>query len=120
LDLTGEGLEQVKNAIIKRIELQPSLTKEQKDKIFASIQAAKAMGRIAVVTFNTASSNPLQDVANIESQINQPQVKKIMNEQRIVLVVLVMQICKVISEKFCASTNRAQTVLQILRDRCGF
>jgi outer membrane protein OmpA-like peptidoglycan-associated protein len=120
LDLTGEGLEQVKNAIIKRIELQPSLTKDQKDKIFASIQAAKAMGRIAVVTFNTAATNPLQDVANIEAQLNQPEVKKILSDPRIVLAVLGYADRQGDDQRnFILSSSRAQTVLEILRDKCG-
>jgi outer membrane protein OmpA-like peptidoglycan-associated protein len=120
LDLTGEGLEQVKSAIIKRIELQPTLSKEQKDQIFTAIQAAKAMGRIAVVTFATNSANPSQDFAAIAAQLNQPEVKKLLSDPRIVIAVLGYADLQGDDQRnFALSNNRAQTVLQILRDRVG-
>jgi outer membrane protein OmpA-like peptidoglycan-associated protein len=120
LDLTGEGLEQVKSAIIKRIELQPTLSKEQKDQIFASIQAAKAMGRIAVVTFATNASNPSQDLASIAAQLNQPEVKKLLSDPKIVLAVLGYSDLQGDDQRnFVLSNDRAQTVLQILREKCG-
>ena len=120
LDLTGEGLEQVKNAIIKRIELQPTLSRAQKDKIYEAVQAAKAMGRIAVVSFATNATSPNQDVASITSQLNQPQVKKLLEDPRIVLAILGYADRQGDDQKnFVLSNDRAQTVLQILRDKCG-
>jgi outer membrane protein OmpA-like peptidoglycan-associated protein len=120
LDLTGEGLEQVKNAIMKRIELQPTLSRFQKDKIQEAVQGAKAMGRIAVVSFATNATFPSQDVASIASQLNTSQVKKLLEDPRIVLAVLGYADLQGEDQKnFVLSNDRAQTVLQILRDKCG-
>lgn len=120
LDLTGEGLEQAMNAIMKRIELQPTLTRTQKDKIREAVQSAKSMGRIAVVHFNTNASSPSQDVASIASQLNQPQVKKLLEDPKIQLAILGYADLQGDDQKnFTLSDDRAQAVLRILRDKCG-
>jgi outer membrane protein OmpA-like peptidoglycan-associated protein len=120
LDLTGEGLEGVKNAIMKRIELQPTLSRAQKDKIYETVQSAKAMGRIAVVSFPANASVPSQDVASIASQLTTPQVKKLLEDPRIVLVVLGYADRQGDDQKnVLLSDDRAQTVLRILRNNCG-
>jgi outer membrane protein OmpA-like peptidoglycan-associated protein len=120
LDLTGEGLEQVKAAIIKRIELQPTLSRAQKDKIYEKVQSAKAMGRIAVISFATNSSLPSQDVASITSQLNTPQVKKLLEDPGVVLAILGYADRQGDDQRnFVLSNDRALSVLQILRDKCG-
>src|ERR1700756_4752741 len=75
LDLTGEGLEEVKRAIAQRIELQPSLTQVQKDKIYNAVESARAMGRIAVVSFPTAISVPVESSAAIVAQLSTPEAR---------------------------------------------
>ncbi len=120
LDLTGEGLEQVKNAIMKRIELQPTLSRAQKDKIYETVQSAKAMGRIAVISFAANASVPSQDVASIASELNAPQVKKLFEDPRVVIVVLGYADRQGDDQKnVLLSYDRAQTVLRILRNNCG-
>jgi outer membrane protein OmpA-like peptidoglycan-associated protein len=120
LDLTGEGLEQVKNAIMKRIELQPTLSRAQKDKIYETVQSAKAMGRIAVISFAANASVPTQDVASIASELNAPQVKKLFEDPRVVVVVLGYADRQGDDQKnVLLSYDRAQTVLRILRNDCG-
>jgi outer membrane protein OmpA-like peptidoglycan-associated protein len=120
LDLTGEGLEQVKKAIIKRIELQPSLTEDQKDTIYTAVQSAKAMGRIAWVSFPSNASTPSESVTSIVSQLATPEVKKLLQDPRIILAVLGYADRQGEDQKnFVLSNDRAQTVMKILRDQCG-
>ena len=121
LDLTGEGLEQVKSAIMKRIQLQPTLSQNQKDTINEAVQSAKAMGKIADVSFATNSANPSQDdIAVIVSQLNTPQVKKLLQDPKLVLAVLGYADLQGDNQKnFTLSNDRAETVMQILRTKCG-
>lgn len=121
LDLTGQALEQVKSAITKRIELQPTLTQTQKETILEAVQSAKAMGRIAVVSFPASVSNPsADDEAVIISQLNAPQVKKFLQDPKIVLAVLGYADLQGDNQKnLILSRNRAETVLQILQTKCG-
>jgi outer membrane protein OmpA-like peptidoglycan-associated protein len=105
---------------MKRIELQPTLSRAQKDKIYETVQSAKAMGRIAVISFAANASVPSQDVASIASQLTTPQVKKLLEDPRIVLVVLGYADRQGDDQKnVILSYDRAQTVLRILRDNCG-
>ena len=120
LDLTGEGLEEVKRAIAQRIELQPSLTQVQKDTIYNAVESAKAMGRIAVVSFPTAASVPSESVASIVAQLSTPEAKKLLQEPRIILAVLGYADRQGEDQKnFVLSKERADGVVQILRDKCG-
>ena len=120
LDLTGEGLEQVKKAIIKRIELQPSLTEDQKDTIYTAVQSARAMGRIAWISFPSNAATPSENVASIVSQLATPEVKKLLQDPRIILAVLGYADRQGDDQKnFGLSNDRAQTVIKILRDQCG-
>jgi outer membrane protein OmpA-like peptidoglycan-associated protein len=120
LDLTGEGLEQVKKAIVKRIELQPSLTEDQKDTIYTAVQSAKAMGRIAWVSFPSNAATPSENLASIVSQLATPEAKKLLQDPRIVLAVLGYADRQGDDQKnFVLSTDRAQAVIKILRDQCG-
>jgi outer membrane protein OmpA-like peptidoglycan-associated protein len=119
LDLTGEGLEQVKNAIIDRIERQPTLSPDQKDKIREAVQSAKAMGRIAVISFNTNETSP-KEVTSIASQLNTPQVKKLLEDPRIVLAVLGYADLQGDNQRnFVLSNERAQTIIRIMREQSG-
>jgi outer membrane protein OmpA-like peptidoglycan-associated protein len=120
LDLTGEGLEEVKRAIAQRIELQPSLTQVQKDKIYNAVESASAMGRIAVVTFPTATSVPVESSASIVAQLSTPEARKLLQEPRIILAVLGYADRQGDDQKnFVLSKERADAVVQILRDKCG-
>jgi outer membrane protein OmpA-like peptidoglycan-associated protein len=120
LDLTGEGLEQVKKAIVKRIELQPSLNQDQKDTIYTAVQSAKAMGRIAWISFPSNGSTPSENLASIISQLATPEVKKLLQDPRIVLAVLGYADRQGDDQKnFVLSNDRAQTVIKLLRDQCG-
>ncbi|MBV8101774.1 MAG: OmpA family protein [Verrucomicrobia bacterium] len=120
LDLTGEGLEEVKRAIAQRIELQPSLTQVQKDTIYNAVESAKAMGRIAVVSFPTATSVPSESVASIVAQLSTPEARKLLQEPRIILAVLGYADRQGEDQKnFTLSKERADAVVEILRDKCG-
>lgn len=120
LDLTGEGLEEVKRAIAQRIELQPSLSQVQKDKIYNAVESARAMGRIAVVSFPTATSVPMESSAAIVAQLSTPEARKLLQEPRIILAVLGYADRQGDDQKnFVLSKERADAVVQILRDKCG-
>lgn len=121
LDLTGEGLEQVKREIMRRIQLQPTLSQGQKDTINEAVQSAKAMGRIAVVSFATSSASPSPDEeAVIVSQLSSPEVKKLLKDPKVVLAVLGYADLQGENQRnFVLSNDRAEAVTQILRTKFG-
>jgi len=121
LDLTGADLEEVKKGILKRIELQPTASRAQKDRAYAMVQTAKGMGRIVIISFATAITNlPAEDIASIQSQVAQPRVQKLLEEPTLLLVILGYADKQGNDQRnIDLSFGRAQTVAEILRTKCG-
>ena len=121
LDLTGAAFDDVKREIIKRIEIQPTATQPQKERAYAMIDKAKGMGRIALIKFDSASSNLRpQDVADVLAQVADPKVQKRLEDPTLVLVILgYADLQGNDQSNIELSRRRAQAVLDILRDKGG-
>jgi outer membrane protein OmpA-like peptidoglycan-associated protein len=121
LDLTGAEFDDVKKEIIKRIEIQPTATQAQKDRAYAIIDKAKGMGRIVLIKFDSANSNLRpQDVADVLAQVADPKVQKRLEDPTLVLVILgYADLQGNDQNNIELSRRRAQTVLDILRDKSG-
>jgi outer membrane protein OmpA-like peptidoglycan-associated protein len=121
LDLTGAEFEDVKKEIIKRIEIQPTATQTQKERAYAIIDKAKGMGRIALIKFDSANSNLRpQDVTDVLAQVADPKVQKRLEDPTLVLVILgYADLQGNDQNNIELSRRRAQTVLDILRDKGG-
>jgi outer membrane protein OmpA-like peptidoglycan-associated protein len=121
LDLTGTEFDDVKKEIIKRIEIQPTATQAQKDRAYSIIDKAKGMGRIVLIKFDSANSNLRpQDVTDVLAQVADPKVQKRLEDPTLVLVILgYADLQGNDQNNIELSRRRAQTVLDILRDRGG-
>jgi outer membrane protein OmpA-like peptidoglycan-associated protein len=122
LDLTGQDFDQVKREILRRIEMQPTATRAQKDRVYQFVEKAKGgMGRLAIISFATANINlPPQDIASVQNQFSQERVRKILEDPTLLLVVLGYADKQGNDQgNIDLSLGRAQTVTQILKDKCG-
>jgi outer membrane protein OmpA-like peptidoglycan-associated protein len=121
LDLTGQDFDQVKREILRRIEMQPTATRAQKDRVYQIVEKAKGMGRVAVIPFATANINlPPQDIASVQNQVSQERVRRILEDPTLLLVVLGYADKQGNDQRnIDLSLGRAQTVTQILKDKCG-
>jgi outer membrane protein OmpA-like peptidoglycan-associated protein len=119
LDLTGAEFDDVKKEIIKRIEIQPTATQAQKDRAYSIIDKAKGMGRIVLIKFDSANSNLRpQDVADVLAQVADPKVQKRLEDPTLVLVILgYADLQGNDQNNIELSRRRAQTILDILRDK---
>jgi outer membrane protein OmpA-like peptidoglycan-associated protein len=120
LDLTGADLEEVKRGILKRIELQPTSTRAQKDRAYAVVQAAKGMGRIVIISFATAITDlPSQDIGSVQAQVAQPRVQKLLEDPTLLLIILGYADKQGNDQRnIDLSFGRARTVAEILRSKC--
>jgi outer membrane protein OmpA-like peptidoglycan-associated protein len=121
LDLTGAAYDEVRRAILKRIEIQPTASRAQKDRVYNMVENAKGLGRIVVISFATAITDlPPENVALVQAQANAPQVRKLLEDPTLVLVILGYADRQGNDQKnIDLSAGRAQTVLEILRDKAG-
>ncbi len=121
LDLTGAEFDEVKREIIKRIEIQPTATQAQKERAYSIIDKAKGMGRIVLIKFDSANSTLRpQDVENVVAQVADPKVQKRLEDPTLILVILgYADLQGNDQNNIELSRRRAQTVLDVLRDKSG-
>jgi outer membrane protein OmpA-like peptidoglycan-associated protein len=89
LDVSLPEIDEVKRAVLKRIDLMPNLTKQNRDRLYSAVDKAHGLGRLFSVSFVTSNIKPTsQDVAFVKSQVEKPQVKQLLDDPTLVLVVL--------------------------------
>jgi outer membrane protein OmpA-like peptidoglycan-associated protein len=121
LNLQDSQNQRVKDDVLKRIDLMPTITSEDKDKLYMSVERARQMGKIVTIPFPSGhvALSP-NDVDQLRSVLASAQLQPFLTDPTCVLVVLGFADIKG-DEKtnLHISTERAQSVLNTLRDRCG-
>ena len=120
-DVNNPDNAQIRQEVLKRIDLMPTISAANKDKLYASVDHARQMGRVMTVPFEKggAAIKPA-DVDRIKQQLDKPDVHKLLDDPTVVFVVLGYADQKgndkVNSE---ISLNRARSVMDTLRDKIG-
>ena len=121
LDVKDPGNAQVRTEVLRRIDLMPGVSAANKDKLYASVDHARGMGRVLAIPF-TKGETALRpaDVDRLKEQIVSPAIRPTLDDPTAVFVVLGYADPKG-SDKVNAdvSLNRARSVLDALRDKCG-
>lgn len=121
LDLNPQTLEnqRVKAEVLKRIDLMPGLSGEEKDKLYVAVDRARAMGRVITVPF--ASGRTTLDEASISAigdKLAIEQVRKLTDDPTVVFVVLGYADTNGDPKKnLDISQTRADAVLSVLKNR---
>ncbi|HEX4083375.1 MAG TPA: hypothetical protein VHY22_00585 [Chthoniobacteraceae bacterium] len=121
LSLQEKQNQEVKDEVLKRIDLMPAITDEDKDKLYMSVERARQMGRILSIPFPTGHvAVAPADVDGLRAALASPQLQPLVKDPTCVFVILGFADLKG-DEKtnLHISTVRAQAVLNTLRDRCG-
>ncbi len=121
LDVKDPGNAQVRDEVLKRIDLMPGVSAANKDKLYASVDHARSMGRVLTIPFVKGETTVrAADVERLKQQLDSPQIRPMADDPTVVFVVLGYADPKG-SEKVNAeiSLNRARSVLDTLRDKCG-
>jgi len=121
LDLANQANQTTKTEVLKRIDLMPTISAGNKDKLYVSVERARQMGRIISIPFSsgkTALSNA--DGEKLKSEILAPQIQALLQDPTAVFVVLGFADTKG-DEKtnIRISQERADSTLRVLRDKCG-
>src|SRR5689334_2243429 len=108
----------VRRELLRRIERAP-YPQAQKDRAYELVEKAHGMGRLFSLSFETSLTKlPPQEISRAETQTKEPQVKKVLDDPAVVLVLLGFADRKgddIGNQKL--SQARAQTTLDVLRDR---
>ena len=122
LDLRhGENAE-VKREVLARVDLMPEVSQDNKDKLYAAVDRARGMGRVMTLPFDKGRLVVNRaDVEKLQRRAASPDVKKFTDDPTVVFVVLGYADQKGdAKENYQLSLRRARSVLDALRDSCGF
>ena len=122
LDLRhGENAE-VKKEVLARVDLMPEVSQDNKDKLYAAVDRARGMGRVMTLPFDKGRVVVNKaDVEKLQRRAATPDVKKFTDDPTVVFVVLGYADQKGdAKENYQLSLRRARSVLDALRDSCGF
>lgn len=121
LDPAAAENSRVKAEVLKRIDLMPTISAENKDKLYFSVERARRMGRVITIPFEKGKTTMSPSEAEaLKTEVNSPEVQAIMQDPTCVFVILGYADIKG-DEKMNLriSLDRAQNVLATLRDKCG-
>jgi outer membrane protein OmpA-like peptidoglycan-associated protein len=120
-DINLPEIAAVKKDVLKRIDLMPNVSQSNKDRLYSAVDRARAMGRLFTVSFETSLTKiSPQDIAFMKAELERPEIKKMLDDPTLVLVILGYADKQGDDQKnLQISTARAQTVMEVLRDQCG-
>ena len=118
-DITLPEIAELKRQVLKRIDLMPSVSTQNKDKLYGAVDRSRGMGRLFTVSFETSFTKISPDqIAYVKSQLEHPQVQKLLDDPTLVLVILGYADKQGDDQKnLQISTARAQAVMDMLRDQ---
>ncbi len=119
LDPQAEQNAQVKSEVLKRIDLMPTISSEDKDKLYFSVERARQMGKIVKIPFGFGQRTlSAEDVAAVKAAFESEKVRKILADPTAVLVLLGYADARGDDDKnLKISQDRAEAALRTLRDR---
>jgi outer membrane protein OmpA-like peptidoglycan-associated protein len=121
LDVTLPEIAEVKRAVLKRIDLMPNVSAQNKDRLYGAVERARGMGRLFSVNFETSLTKIApEEIVSMKAQLDHSQVKKLLDDPTLVIVILGYADKQGDDQKNLQISNgRAQTVMETLRDQLG-
>jgi outer membrane protein OmpA-like peptidoglycan-associated protein len=121
LDVNLPEIAAVKREVLKRIDLMPNVSAQNKDRLYGAVDRARGMGRLFSVSFETSLTKiSPEEIASMKAQLDHPQIKKFLDDPTLVLVILGYADKQGDDQKnLDISNGRAQAVMDALRDQVG-
>jgi outer membrane protein OmpA-like peptidoglycan-associated protein len=109
----------IKQEVLKRIDLMPDLSPENREKLYDRVERTPGMGRVATIFFDTGDSRVRPtDVERLRYDLSSPAAQRLVDDPTVVFVVLgyadptgTVDLNKVISQ------NRANNAVSAMRER---
>lgn len=121
LNVNDPGNAQVRTEVLRRIDLMPGITAANKDKLYASVDHARSMGRVLTIPFVKGETGVrAADVDRLKGQLAIPAIRATLEDPTAVFVLLGYADPKG-NDKVNSdlSLSRAKAVMNALRDQCG-
>jgi outer membrane protein OmpA-like peptidoglycan-associated protein len=121
LDLANHENKQAQDEVLKRIDLMPTISQANKDKLYASVHRARSMGLVLTIPFAAGRiSLTTAQVADLRSELEKPEIMNLRDDPTAVFVVLGYADPTGDERKnLDISQHRADGVLEAMHDKCG-
>jgi outer membrane protein OmpA-like peptidoglycan-associated protein len=121
LDLNAAETKKTRAEVLERVDLMPNVSQSNKDKLYASVDRARKMGKLLRITFPSGKTSLLPEEAQaLKTQLESPALLKLRDDPTAVFVLLGYADPKGDPQKnLVVSQTRADTVLAAMRDKCG-
>lgn len=121
LDAADAENRAVKFEVLQRIDVMPSLSDEERDKLYVQVERAQAMGKLITVPFGSGARVPdAKARAAVVEAVRKPQIERFSGDPTVVFVVLGFADTKGRPEANQAiSLARAEAVAKILKEQAG-
>jgi outer membrane protein OmpA-like peptidoglycan-associated protein len=121
LDVTLPEIAEVKREVLKRIDQMPNVSSQNKERLYGAVERARGMGRLFSIPFETLLTRITpEEVAYMKTQLQRPQIKNLIEDPTLVLVILGYADKQGDEQKnFQISNARALAVMEALRDQLG-
>jgi flagellar motor protein MotB len=120
-DINRSEVEEVRQAVLKRIDIIPNLSQAKKDKLYSAVERAHGLCRLFTISFEmTDTEVNSQDVAFVKKELNQPRIRNLLDDPIFILVILGFADKQGPDQaNQYLSRRRAQAVMEVLRDKAG-
>ncbi|HEX8312513.1 MAG TPA: OmpA family protein [Chthoniobacteraceae bacterium] len=121
LDASRAENRKVKSEVLTRIDLMPSVSQSNKDKLYNSVERARSMGKVLTIPFASGKTALAPaDIEALKTNLDSALIMKLRDDPTAVFVVLGYADPKGDEKKNLAiSQVRADAVLAAMRDKCG-
>ncbi len=121
LDAGNEETRLVKAEVLSRIDLMPSLSAEEKDKLYVQVERARGMGRIVTIPFPSGGTRAgAAELAALKQEVGEPQIRRFTDDPTVIFVVLGFADRKGDPKtNLSISLERAEAVVKALKDSAG-
>ena len=121
LDVHAAETKKTRAEVLERVDLMPNVSQSNKDKLYASVDRARRMGKLLRITFPSGKTSLLPEEAQaLKTQLESPALVKLRDDPTAVFVLLGYADPKGDPQKnLVVSQTRADTVLAAMRDKCG-
>ena len=121
LDLGREENKQVKQEVLQRIDLMPSISAANKDKLYNSVERARSMGKVLTVPFSSGKMTlGSAEAQALKDELESAEIMKLREDPTAVFVILGYADPVGDAKKNLAiSQARADAVLESMRDKAN-
>lgn len=121
LDITKKENKAVKAEVLTRVDLMPTVSNTNKDKLYSAVERARSMGKVLTIPFASGKSDlGATDIQTLKVELDKAELAKLRDDPTAVFVILGYADPKGDAKKNIAiSQSRADAVLRAMREKCG-